>query len=403
MLSSAYVHDRYLDAEERYEIFVVKSAERPHLLHWTASTPLGDATKQARCSDDGGGEDDENNNNCIADDEKKIEIDSDIIFVDTSSIQSNSSSYVCLPPPPPLTDGCDIPGWRSQRIAPGMNPNHHHHSIRTILQQRQAQSTDNDKNNNSNTCDSYNSEEEIPKTRDNYNDNVDNIEFPLGGSLNIGAGSTLTRLESQFPFVTSSLFYAKRNNSNNHTNNHHLYHRWRQGCCCCWWHHAKQQYRTRSSLSIEGRAVAPTIEYEEAKRMVDYCSMSENEGTSSSASSSSSSSNNHSRQQISYFVKEYEIKNRPVKIVDATKDWLAMPSYAPSTSTHTTANYVECEGDNNAVARCCNQSHVQDDADDDINNENNNLTYNNASSLSSWRDVGEESILFQGGGKGGWT
>jgi hypothetical protein len=382
-MSSAYVHDRYLDAEERYEIFVVKAAERPHLLHWTTSTSLGDATKQPRSSDGGGA--DENNNNFVVaaveagyDDEKKIESD-DGIFEDTSK-QSNSSD-VCRPPPPPLTDGCDIPGWRSQRIAPGMNPNHH--SIRTILQQRQAQSTDR--------------EEEIPKTRHKYNDNVDNIEFPLGGSLNIGAGSTLTRLESQFPFVTSSLFNVESNNSNNH--NHH-YHRWRQGCCCCcWWHHAKQQYRTRSSLSIEGRAVAPTIEYEEAKRMVDYCSMIENEGTSSSVSSS----NNHSRKQISYFVKEYEIKNRPVKIVGATRGWLAMPSYAPSTSTNTTTNYVECEGDNNVVGRCCNQSHVQDDADDDINNENNNFTNYNASSLSSWRDVGEESILFQGGGKGGWT
>ena len=138
--------------------------------------------------------------------------------------------------------------------------------------------------------------------------------------------------------------------------------------------------------------------------MVNYCSMSENEGTSSA----SLSSNNHSRQQISYFVKESEIKNRPVKIVGATKGWLAMPSYAPSTFTTTNTTDFESDDDND-IARCCNQLPIQDDADDDVNNDNdnNNSTNINASSLSSssssWRDVGEESMLFQGGGKGGWT
>ena len=40
VVDSLYVGDRYLDHEERYEVFVVKAAERPHLLRWSAAGGL---------------------------------------------------------------------------------------------------------------------------------------------------------------------------------------------------------------------------------------------------------------------------------------------------------------------------------------------------------------------------
>jgi len=110
-----YIHDRYLDAEERYEVRVVKAAERPHLLHW---------------------EDDEDGSS--SSDEKKS---------DESSSQ------------PPLTDGCDIPGWRARRLAPCVSVEKKH---------------------------------------------IDSIDLVLGGCLNIGSGATLFRRESQFPFINNN-------------------------------------------------------------------------------------------------------------------------------------------------------------------------------------------------------
>jgi hypothetical protein len=339
----AYVHDRYLDAEERYEIFVVKAAERPHLLHWTASTSTSGDGTHAACG--GGGADDDAADEYRHGDEKKIEEHDD-----TTNLLSN---------PPPLTDGCDIPGWRCQRIAPGMNPNH------SILTTQPQQSHPDDRVENKIQQD---------------------IEYPLGGSLNIGAGSSLTRLESQFPFMSSRLYSTTRNQQC-----HNKYHQYRRYCCCCWWHHAKEQYRSRSFHTTRGgRVVAPTIEYEEAKRMVNFCVMSGNEDT---LSSSSSNTDQLCKRQITYFTKEYEIKNRPVKILGATKGWLAMPSYAGTTS----------NARSNDPISCCDRlpTTTHDDAEDDSNKVD--ISSSTSSSSSSWRDVGEESMLFQGGGKGGWT
>lgn len=120
--------------------------------------------------------------------------------------------------------------------------------------------------------------------------------------------------------------------------------------------------------------MASTIEYEEAKRMVDNYDII------------STTLNNHHRQQqrrprqITYFVKEYEIKNRPVKIVGATEGWLAMPSYS---------------FDDTTIARLDRLPAQVHDIND------NNSINNDASTL--WRDVGDKSLLFHGGGKGGWT
>ena len=105
------IHNRYLDAEERYEIFVVKAAERPHLLHWTPSyreknSIVDDYVIHIK-------DDDDHN------DEKKVD--------DLSKTIKKSSTITTVPKlsqteyPPPLIDGCDLPGWRCERISPYMN------------------------------------------------------------------------------------------------------------------------------------------------------------------------------------------------------------------------------------------------------------------------------------------
>ncbi|KAL7493662.1 hypothetical protein ACHAWT_010544 [Skeletonema menzelii] len=113
-----YIYDRYLDSEERYEVRVVKAAERPHLVHW---------------------EEEDDMNASSSSDEKKT---------DDESFQ------------PPLTDGCDLPGWRARRLAPCVSVEKKH---------------------------------------------IDSIGLVLGGCLNIGSGATLFRRESQFPFITSNV------------------------------------------------------------------------------------------------------------------------------------------------------------------------------------------------------
>ena len=114
-MPSNYLHDRYLDAEERYEVRVVKAAERPHLLHW----------------------EEYDTNDSSSSDEKKTD---EIMRL-------------------PLTDGCDIPGWRARRLAPCLSAEKKHID--------------------------------------------DRIDLVLGGCLNIGSGASLFRRESQFPFITN--------------------------------------------------------------------------------------------------------------------------------------------------------------------------------------------------------
>ena len=125
-MPSNYIHDRYLDSEERYEVRTVKAAERPHLLNWEEETTEEDEVVDEKKNDD------------------------------------ESSDFVVHPPP--LTDGCDIPGWRSRRLAPCLT---------------------------------------AEKTQDS-------IGLVLGGTLNVGSGATLFRRDSQFPFIC--------NNSNRNRN-----------------------------------------------------------------------------------------------------------------------------------------------------------------------------------------
>jgi len=284
----AYVHDRFLDSEERYEIFVVKAAERPHLVHWSgACSNDSDGTtcekvESANADEHGEGHDDH--------EEKKM--DDAIIQAPLSPTDELSSPN----PPPPLTDGSDLPGWRCQRIAPCMN--------------------------------SKGAERHV------------DIESPLEGTLNIGAGSTLMRWESQFPFISTTL--CERNSCDVDRNDK------------CWWYSAKRRFDLDP---LEDRA-APIIDHVDAARLVSY-------------DSTNSTDSKNGQRKITLFCREYEVKSRPVKVVGATKGWSAMPSYK------------RCED--------AEKHHQQQQLDNEIEIKNN------------WIDVGGMSTLLSGGGKGGWT
>ena len=203
-MASHCIHDRYLDSEERFEIFTVKAAERPHLLHWTPST-LPEESRE-----------------CHSDPEEDVS--------------------------PPLTDGCDLPGWRCEGIAPCMNDD---------------------------MC------------------NVDTSDGPFQGTLNVGAGSTFFRRESLFPFICSSGMTIP--NEENCTER-------------CWWHSAKR----RLSIPPSFDRAAPVVEYNDAIAMVDYVQDSQHDNVV---------------RKITRFTFDYEITNRPVKIMNATEGWDAMPKY----------------------------------------------------------------------------
>ena len=298
------IHNRYLDAEERYEMFVVKAAERPHLLHWTPSyreknNIVDDYVVHIKDDDD-------------HDDEKKVDYLSET--VEKSSTITTVPKLSQTEYPPPLIDGCDLPGWRCERISPYMN----YHSTTHKIKNDSNQDTD--------------------------------IESPLGGSLNIGPSSTLFRRESQFPFISSSLYnniiYENDKNSN------------------CWWYTAKQRFNIPPSI----QRAAPVLHHDEAAMLVDY-------DDSFYMTNNIAENGQRCKRKITMFCKEYEIKNYPVKILGATDGWLAMPCYS--------------HRNNNNEANATDIA-VQDDDCREIHG-------------NSWKDVGEKSELFEGGGNGGWT
>jgi hypothetical protein len=99
------VNDLFLTSDERFEIFQVKAAERPHLLHYNPT------------------EDDvDNKDKCTR--SKEEEQVSDTQSSTTSCCSSSSSSSTSLSSDadeeesiePPLIDGCDIAGWRKERL-----------------------------------------------------------------------------------------------------------------------------------------------------------------------------------------------------------------------------------------------------------------------------------------------
>ncbi|KAL7464797.1 hypothetical protein ACHAXS_005131 [Conticribra weissflogii] len=276
---SCYVHDRYLDSEERYQIFVVKAAERPHLLHWKPSPYLNDLQHNDGANIGGNFQD-----------EKKIDV------IEHSNEQNRCSNN---DPTPPLTDGCDLPGWRCQQISPCAN-----------------------------------------NDPVKFQSKLENFDWFLGGSLNVGAGSTLFRRESQFPFISSDFAVAtKHHKMIEHNKN-------------CWWYDAKERFL----LPPPSRRAAPVVDHADAATIIDLPSEFE----------TIDSAKLKSKRKVTKFAMEYEVKNRPVKILGATQGWSAMPNF-----TH--------------KAKASKP----------------NATYKSRGT--SWADVGGDSELLSAGGKGGWT
>jgi hypothetical protein len=187
---------------------------------------------------------------------------------------------------PPITDGCDLPGWRWEGIAPCIND-----------------------------C--------------SFKQCKNDEDSPFQGTLNVGAASTLFRRESLFPFICSNSMYQKFDDGS-------------------WWYTAKQKFNIPPS---SGRA-APVVQHEDVATLIDY-EISQN-----------TSSHHMKKRKITLFSLEYEMKNRPVKIMNATTGWDAMPNYNQEINTA----------------------------------DNPSLETNNG-----WMDNGEYSKLFTGEGKGGWT
>lgn len=121
-----HVHDLFLTPDERFEIFQVKAAERPHLLHYN---PQDDEY-------DGDGED----RRCHTNSKEKQKVsyhNSDNSTTTTTNTTSSCSSSCSSSnqekdplEPPPLIDGCDIPGWRKERL---IKVSQHQQSLLSVL------------------------------------------------------------------------------------------------------------------------------------------------------------------------------------------------------------------------------------------------------------------------------
>ena len=98
--------DLFLDQEERYEIFTVKAAERPHLVVHQDEQPQDSVVVHVhvattKTDEEGSGRDEEKKD------------DADHSHGASSCGEALNGGQL----PPPLVDGCDLPGWRRHRLA----------------------------------------------------------------------------------------------------------------------------------------------------------------------------------------------------------------------------------------------------------------------------------------------
>lgn len=80
------ISDLYLDSDERYQVFEVKAAERPHLLHYSPDTPKNE--------------------------QRIIPHDDNISIKSNNSTKEEAEEEEELP----LIDGCDLLGWRKEGL-----------------------------------------------------------------------------------------------------------------------------------------------------------------------------------------------------------------------------------------------------------------------------------------------
>mmetsp|Transcript_31768 Transcript_31768/g.48732 ORF Transcript_31768/g.48732 Transcript_31768/m.48732 type:complete len:557 (-) Transcript_31768:150-1820(-) len=206
----------FLDSEERYEVYVVKAAERPHLLLL-----------------------DDDNSNSESRDEKK-----DCGENHTKSTNDSNESEL----PPPLVDGCDIPGWRHEKLIP--------------------------------------------------------ITNEIQGVLNVGIAAPLLRRQGQWPIIKSI---------NKSTQ----------------WEKLRKELLEPPSKTF---TAAPTIDIQQASEMVPLYTTNDNDVQNKSSHYSLWADNAEATQKkqaelryVTRFARDWEQKNVPVIITNATNDWKAMP------------------------------------------------------------------------------
>jgi len=119
-----------------------------------------------------------------------------------------------------------------------------------------------------------------------------------------------------------------------------------------WWYDAKERFL----LPPPSHRVAPVVDHADAATMTELPSEFE----------TLESAKLESKRKVTKFAMEYELKNRPVKILGAAQGWSAMPKY--SHEARPSKPIVNCR-----------------------------------SRATSWVDVGDDSALFSAGGIGGWT
>ena len=258
-----HINDLFLSADERYEIFEIKAAERPHLLYY----------------------DDSSNTKTTNSDNKNMDMDEKKSCTCSSQESDHSDSDY----DPPLIDGCDIPGWRKDEIAAAAT----------------TATTDNDDGNgNSNS---------------NSNINISNknkLKYDVQALLNIGPSSTMFRRDSQWLNIDK---YIQAKN--------HKWKRLKKMLLkepletvqakvvqyeeCC-----------QEILHVNDIVIIMDNENNTNKNNTNTNKNNKNE---SNKNKNSTIDNYNEKDKVTRFAIEFEHANIPAKIMGATKDWACMP------------------------------------------------------------------------------
>ena len=262
-----HIHDLYLDAEERYEIFVVKAAERPHLLHYNNNN--NNNNEQHETNDDETKK--ETNLKCnYCHESKECNIDHDVYDDDNDHDHDHDNSKLPPPPPPPpLIDGCDIPGWRKEQLVTS--------SFLTS----------------------------ITKTTSITTSSISSKDTTIQSLLNIGPSSTMFRKETQWPNL-HKIVYGGSSSSSTTNENMSSESKW-----------DVMKKKLNHEPTTNDCVKAKIVDYD------DYCQFVETKIERHSNNDSSTSSSNL---KMTKFAMEFEQPNIPAKIVGATKHWKCMPS-----------------------------------------------------------------------------
>ncbi len=260
-----HVNDLYLTSDERYEIYLVKLAERPHLLHYDHYLSKEQQEEQ---------EYPYQRNEKI--EEKKSSFCEHYHNHDNN--HNNIISSKTIHYDPPLIDGCDIPGWRKENL------------VSSFI------------NNDSTTT---------TKTTNSTNDII-TINHEIQSLLNIGPSSTMFRLESQWPNIQKMI-------TNNDINTHNF--KWKELQMKL----VKSVKEENNAKIVNYKEYCQKVKV--SKMVVDDSNDFEvNSSSNSSSSTCSSSREEKDYRMVTKFAIEFEQKNIPAKVLGATIGWKCMPN-----------------------------------------------------------------------------